>query len=48
MKMEKTESRKISTKKMYLEKNTIEFGKNLNGFHRALHIYIIAPPPPPP
>ncbi len=26
---------------MNLEKNKMEFGKNLNGFHRALHIYII-------
>ncbi len=25
---------------MNLEKNKMEFGKNSNGFHRALYIYI--------
>ncbi len=41
MKTEKKRNlEKLKRKKMNLEKNKMEFGKNLNGFHRALHIYI--------
>ncbi len=49
MKMEKKRNlEKLKRKKMNLEKNKMEFGKDLNGFHRALHIYIYNCTPPPP